>query len=83
MRYPKNARRSGVEGKVFVSFIVEKNGIISGAAVIKGFDGECDAEGVRVVSESKKWKPGYDKDGNAVRVRFTLPIIFSLAKRKV
>ncbi|MFM7852616.1 MAG: TonB family protein [Flammeovirgaceae bacterium] len=77
LRYPKLARRMGVEGKVFVQFIIEKDGSISNPIVFKGIGAGCDEEALRLIRESPKWNPGTQR-GKPVRQRYTLPIIFKL-----
>jgi len=79
LRYPAAARRMGLEGKVFVKFVIEPTGVISGVEVVKGFNGECDKEAVRVISIMPKWKPGR-QSGRAVRQSYQLPIAFKLAE---
>jgi len=75
--YPKQARKLGVEGKVFVEFIVNKDGSISDVKVTKGIGAGCDKAAMEVVSASPKWKPG-KQAGLIVRQRFTVPIQFKL-----
>lgn len=76
--YPENAIKNGVQGKVIVKFIVEKDGSVTGTEVVKGVDPLLNAEAVRVVSTLPKFeKPGLNK-GTIVRVYFTVPIQFSL-----
>ncbi len=77
MKYPASARRMGIEGKVFLVFIIDTDGSISNVEVVKGISVECDAEAVRVVSGAPKWKPGKQR-GRAVKVRMRLPITFQL-----
>jgi protein TonB len=77
MVYPPNARRMQVEGTVYVSFIVNKNGTISDVKVMRGIMKECDREAVRVVEMMPPWKPG-KQNGRNVNVRFTLPLKFRL-----
>lgn len=77
MRYPDDARKQGVEGIVYVSFIVEKDGTISEEKVIRGISPACDAEALRVMQSSPAWNPG-KQDGQVVRVRFVMPIKFKL-----
>jgi TonB family protein len=77
MKYPKSARKKGIEGTVYVSFVVDTLGNALPGRVIKGIDEECDAEAMRAVSTLKKWEPGRHK-GKPVFVRFVLPIKFSL-----
>lgn len=78
VKYPAIARRMGVEGSVFVSFVIDKAGVISDIAVVKGISAECDKEAVRVVGMMPPWKPG-KQNGKAVRCRFVLPVRFKLA----
>jgi protein TonB len=78
MKYPAVARRMGVEGSVFVSFVVERDGSISEPKVIKGISAECDQEAVRVIKMMPQWKPG-KQNGRPVRSRFVLPIKFRLS----
>ena len=75
IKYPQSAKDNKIEGRVFVTFVVEKDGSISNAAVLRGIDKECDAEALRVVSSMPKWNPG-QQDGKNVRTQFTIPIIY-------
>lgn len=77
MKYPAQARRMGIEGKVFVQFVVDKDGSITEVEAIKGIGAGCDEEAVRVIQEAPKWKPGKQR-GRAVKVRMILPITFKL-----
>jgi TonB family protein len=77
IRYPAEARDLNIQGTVFVSFVVEKNGRVSNIEVIRGIGGGCDDEVVRVVEKMPKWIPG-KQDGEPVRVQFTMPVRFSL-----
>ena len=77
LKYPSKAARMGVEGRVFVEFIVEKDGRLTDIKVAKGIGGGCDEEAVRVISSAPKWKPGKQR-GNPVRVRMVMPIMFQL-----
>ncbi len=77
IKYPKQARQMGVEGKVFVQFIVEKDGTISNIETVKGIGAGCDAESVRVVAGSPKWTPG-KQGGREVKTRMILPISYKL-----
>lgn len=79
LKYPPSARRMGLEGKVFVKFIIEPDGTISNVDVSKGFDGACDREAVRAISSMPKWKPGR-QGGRPVRQAYTLPVVFKLAE---
>jgi protein TonB len=77
LRYPASARRMGIEGQVFVSFVIDKEGKISDIQVVKGISADCDKEAVRVVSSMPNWKPG-KQNGRPVKSRFVLPIRFKL-----
>ena len=77
MRYPASARRMGVDGTVYVSFVVSKDGSISEVKSIRGFQQDCDKEAMRVVSMMPPWRPG-KQNGKPVFVRFVLPIKFKL-----
>lgn len=77
MKYPAQARRMGIEGKVFVEFVIEKDGTITDVKAIKGIGAGCDEEAVRVVQSAPKWKPGKQR-GKPVRQRMVLPISFKL-----
>lgn len=76
-RYPPQARRMGIEGRVFVEFVVERDGSLTGVKVSKGIGGGCDELAVRVVESAPRWNPGKQR-GKPVRQRFTVPIIFKL-----
>ena len=77
MRYPVQARRMGIEGRVFVQFVVQKDGSLEEVQVIKGIGAGCDEEAVRVIKKAKNWKPGKQR-GRAVKVRMIIPIVFRL-----
>lgn len=77
IQYPDAARNANLTGKVYVSFVVEKDGSISNAVVKRDIGGGCGAEAVRVVKSMPKWKPGKQR-GKAVRSAFTLPVNFNL-----
>lgn len=78
LNYPPEAVDAGVEGKVIVRFIVERDGSISGVTVLKSVDRSLDREAMRVVKSMPKWQPGKN-NGVAVRSYFTLPVVFRLA----
>ncbi len=77
LKYPEIAAENGISGKVFIQFVVEPNGVVDNVKVIRGVDPALDAEAVRVVKSSPKWKPGKQR-GKAVRVAYTIPIVFVL-----
>lgn len=77
IKYPPLAKESGIQGRVFVNFVVEPNGSISNVKVLRGIGGGCDEEAIRVVEAMPKWKPGKQR-GKPVRVSYNLPIKFTL-----
>jgi len=77
IKYPETAQKQEIEGIVYVSFIVEKNGQINEVKVLRGIGGGCDEEAIRVVSDMPNWKPAMH-DGKPVRVVFNLPIRYRL-----
>ena len=77
IKYPMMARESDIQGRVFVSFVVEPDGSITNVAVLRGIGGGCDEEALRVVQSMPNWKPGKQR-GSAVRCSFTVPIVFKL-----
>ena len=77
MKYPAQARRMGIEGRVFVEFVVNKDGTISDVKSIRGIGAGCDEEAVRVLQSAPPWNPGKQR-GKAVKQRMVLPIIFQL-----
>ena len=77
LKYPSQARRMGIEGRVFVQFVVDKDGTIKDVVAVKGIGAGCDEEAVRVIKGSPKWKAGKQR-GKPVKVRMILPITFKL-----
>ncbi len=77
IRYPDVARQNGIEGTVYLKFVVEKDGSISNAQVMRDIGGGCGAEALRVVGQMPKWRPGKQR-GREVRVQFSLPVKFKL-----
>ena len=75
------AVRNGVQGRVVVEFIIEKDGKVTNVRVVRGVSDELDAEAVKVISASPKWKPGRVK-GEKVRIAISLPVEFKLEKKK-
>jgi protein TonB len=75
--YPTMARESGIQGRVYVTFVVERNGLVTDVKILRGIGGGCDEEAIRVVKAMPKWIPGKQR-GKPVRVQFTLPIKFTL-----
>ncbi len=81
IKYPDEAKEKGIQGTVYVTFVVEKNGSITNVKILRGIGAGCDEEAVRVVKSMPKWTPGY-QDGKPVRVVFNLPIKYKLSKEK-
>ncbi|SOE23122.1 TonB family C-terminal domain-containing protein [Spirosomataceae bacterium TFI 002] len=77
IHYPKSAQERGIEGRVFVKFIVDKEGNVQNPVILKGTYPEIDEEALRVVSNLPKWEPG-KQNGKPVNVYFTMPIVFKL-----
>lgn len=79
IRYPAQARRMGVEGKVFAEFVVGKDGALQDIKIIKGIGSGCDEEAIRVLQLSPKWQPAKQR-GKPVKQRIVLPIFFKLQR---
>lgn len=79
LKFPKDAMAQGIEGNVFVQFIVNKDGSLAGIQAVKGIGYGCDAEAVRIVSNAPRFSPGI-QDGKPVPVLMVLPIIFRVNK---
>lgn len=79
IKYPEEAKKNGTQGRVVVQFVVNKDGSIVDANVVKSVSPELDAEALRVVKSMPKWTPG-EQRGEKVRVQFTLPVQFKLPK---
>ena len=75
--YPTYAFDNGIQGRVFVSFVVERDGSISNVKAMRGIGGGCDEEAVRVIQSMPKWIPGRQR-GETVRCSYTIPIIFKM-----
>lgn len=80
IKYPVEAQKKGISGRVIVQFVIMEDGTLDQAKVIRGVDPLLDEEALRVVKSMPKWKPGMDR-GEAVKVRFTAPIMFNLSKK--
>jgi TonB family protein len=76
-RYPLDERERGINGRVIVSFIIEKDGQLSNVTVIKGVSPGLDAEAIRLFKSMPKWSPAMN-DGKAVRIYYSLPLFFNL-----
>ena len=79
IRYPQEAQKAGIQGRVIIQFIVSKDGSITDAEVVESVDPQLDAEGLRLIKNMPRWKPGMWK-GQAIRVKQTLPIRFAFTK---
>jgi len=79
VKYPKEAQEKNIQGKVFISFIVETDGTLSDIKVQRKLGAGTDEEAVRILKESPRWLPG-TQDGQTVRVKYNIPISFSLTK---
>jgi TonB family protein len=77
IKYPKSARKMGIEGTVYVGFVVTKTGDMDHFKVVKGIQQECDAEALNAVKQMKKWHPG-SLNGKPVSVKYVMPIKFKL-----
>lgn len=77
IKYPVIAAENGIQGKVYVQFVVDRDGGISNARIARGVDASLDQEALRVVNNLPKWKPGMQR-GKPVRVSYTVPINFQL-----
>jgi TonB family protein len=76
IKYPKQARQDNIEGRVILTFVVEKDGTLTGLRILRGVSPEIDQEALRVMGISPPWTPG-TQNGKPVRVQFSIPIAFS------
>lgn len=79
IKYPQQAQKNNVQGKVLLSFYVEKNGSLTNIQVVKSLSKETDEEALRVIKNSPKWLPAVDAAGRTTRVKYNLPINFTLS----
>ena len=77
VNYPATAQEKGIQGRVIIQFVVERDGSITEPKVVRGVDPDLDKEALRVVSAMPNWKPGKHK-GEVVRVKYTLPVMYRL-----
>ena len=77
INYPQIAKESGIQGTVYVNFIVEPNGSLTNIKVRRGIGGGCDEESIRVVKMMPRWEPGTQR-GKPVRVSYNIPIKYTL-----
>ena len=80
LKYPEKAVAQGIQGRVMVDFVIGKDGKVSDVRILKGLSPEIDAEVIKVVSASPKWKPG-KVNGEKVRASLTIPVEFKLEKK--
>src|SRR5579862_2215651 len=77
LQYPASAKANNIRGKVFLSFVVEKDGAFTDIKVLRGISPDCDAEAIRLMKVCPKWRPGV-RSGKPVRVAYSIPVTFSL-----
>jgi len=77
MKYPKQARRMGIEGKVYIQFIIDETGTLTNIELMRGIGAGCDEEAKRVLSLTPAWTPGKQR-GRPVKVRMIVPVFFKL-----
>lgn len=77
IKYPMIAKRTGTKGKVFVEFVINKDGSLTDIKVVKGIGAGCDEEAMRVLQAAPKWSPGKQR-GKPVRQRMVIPIVFTI-----
>jgi protein TonB len=77
IHYPDDAKKRNIQGKVFLTFVVEKDGTLSNIQVLRGVSDDINAEAVRVFKNAPKWNPGIQR-GRPVRVQYNVPISFTL-----
>ena len=82
IRYPVEAHKAGIEGRVLATFVVKKDGSISDAQVVKSVDPQLDAEAIRVINAMPNWEPGR-QNGKPVNVKYTVPITFRLDGKEI
>ena len=81
LTYPKVARENGVEGRVIVQFVIDRDGSIIDSKIVRNVAGGCGEEVLRIVNSMPKWRPGMQK-GKPVKVQYTLPLTFKLEGKK-
>ncbi|XZF13368.1 energy transducer TonB [Chitinophagaceae bacterium MMS25-I14] len=80
IRYPKEAQRKDIQGKVLAKFVVNEDGSLSNIKILEGVGGGCSEEVIRVISGMPAWKPG-KQNGKYVKTFFTLPVTFYMMKK--
>lgn len=81
LRYPTEAQKKNIQGKVFIKFVVCQDGSLCNEEVVKGIGGGCDEEVIRVIKAMPKWKPG-KQNGKPVKVYYTLPVSFKFEEKQ-
>lgn len=81
IKYPEQAKENGIEGKVYVTFVIEKDGSITNAKLLRDIGGGCGAEAVRAVKTMPRWIPAKQR-GETVRLQFNLPVTFTLTEEE-
>ena len=82
IKYPASAVKAKKQGRVIIAFVIQKDGSVTNARIVKSVDPELDAEALRIVKAMPNWTPG-TQDGKPVNVRYTIPVVFSLFKEDV
>lgn len=77
VKYPQMAKESGIQGTVYLTFVIEQDGAVSNVKILRGIGGGCDEEAIRVIKNMPKWSPG-EQRGRAVRVQFNMQVKFTL-----
>ena len=81
LKYPQEASELGIEGRVYLSFVINQAGETEDVKVVKGLGGGCSEEAIRILKASPKWNPGIQR-GKPVKVRMIIPILFKLTDSK-
>jgi TonB family protein len=76
-KYPAEAKNAGIQGKVYVQFVINKDGSVSDVKVLRGIGGGCDEEAMRLIAQSSEWVPG-KQNGEQVNVQIVMPVVFAL-----
>ena len=79
IKYPASAVKAKKQGRVIIAFVIQKDGSVTNARIVKSVDPELDAEALRIVKAMPNWTPG-TQDGKPVNVNYTIPVVFSLYK---
>lgn len=80
IEFPQQAKSQGIEGIVYVTFVVSKNGSVKNVRILRGIGGGCDEEALRVIKKMPKWSPGKQR-GRSVNVQYNIPIKFISGKK--